>query len=213
MQRDPFVILGVDESVTQNELYEAYKEKRNAYQEKRFAKGEEGAEACRKLQEVEEAYDEASQRLRSRYDVSNAGDLGRVEEAIKAGRLEEAQSLLDGDPNRSGKWHYLQSIVFYKKGWMNESLKQLEFACDLEPDNVKYKESKEKLEKKIAADSNPNKRGYYADDSDGTQRSYSGPAGNGSQPTRGCTPCDCCTGLMCTDCCCECMGGDCISCC
>ena len=29
----------------------------------------------------------------------------------------------------------------------------------------------------------------------------------------GCTACDICNGLICADCCCECMGGDLISCC
>ena len=29
----------------------------------------------------------------------------------------------------------------------------------------------------------------------------------------GCTACDVCNGLICADCCCECMGGDLISCC
>ena len=29
----------------------------------------------------------------------------------------------------------------------------------------------------------------------------------------GCSTCDICNGLICADCCCECMGGDLISCC
>ena len=31
--------------------------------------------------------------------------------------------------------------------------------------------------------------------------------------TNGCNGCDMCSGLICADCCCECMGGDLISCC
>lgn len=31
--------------------------------------------------------------------------------------------------------------------------------------------------------------------------------------TGGCSACDMCSGLICADCCCECMGGDLINCC
>ena len=37
---------------------------------------------------------------------------------------------------------------------------------------------------------------------------YNMSGGNG-----GCSTCDICQGLICADCCCECMGGDLISCC
>ena len=47
---------------------------------------------------------------------------------IKSGELTEAQQKLDDIPVHDGEWHYLQSIVFYKKNWFLESKKQLEYA-------------------------------------------------------------------------------------
>ena len=66
MQKDPFVVLGVSENVTQDELYRAYKEKRALYEDKRFEPGEVGADACAMLEEIETAYNDARDILRSR---------------------------------------------------------------------------------------------------------------------------------------------------
>lgn len=213
MSKNPFIILGVNENVTQNELFDAYKNLRNDYSNKRFEPGETGAEACKKLEEIEDAYREAKDILLSRYDISNYGDeLIRVEDAIKKGDLDEAQSLLDKEQNRTAKWHYLQSVIFYRKNWYNDSLKQLEFACSMDPDNAKYKEAKEALLVHMNANSQSQKASYYNGQRRDGQRSYTNvpPTDAGM---RGCTPCDCCSSLICADCCCECAGGDLISCC
>ena len=46
----------------------------------------------------------------------------------------------------------MQSVVFYRKNWINESKKQLEIAIQLEPDNDKYKEAYKKLNDKLNYD-------------------------------------------------------------
>lgn len=212
MQYNPFQILGVSENVTQNELYDAYKALKREYSDKRFAPGAEGAEAAAKLQEIEEAYAAANDILRSSYTVSSAGGNTSVEEAIKAGRMDEAQNLLDADSNRNARWHYLQSIVFFKKGWMSDSLKQLEFACNMDPSNADYREAKEKLIQRMRANSGNNDTSFYGERKESQGRTYT----TGTDPNtmaRGCTPCDCCSSLICADCCCECCGGDLIACC
>ena len=81
------------------------------------------------------------------------GSFARVEELIKAGDIAEAQRVLDAFNERGGRWHYLQSVVFYRKNWINESKKQLEIAIQLEPDNQKYKDTYKKLNEKINYDS------------------------------------------------------------
>lgn len=211
MANNPFTVLGVNESVTQNELFDAYRELRNKYSNLRFSPGQEGADACKRLQEIEEAYNEASDMLRTRYDISYSGDLGKVEEAIRAGRMNEAQEMLDADHNRTAKWHYLQSVIFYKKGWMSDSLKQLEFACNMEPGNTEYRTAYEKLTEKMRANSGHSDTSFYGGKKESERTYEHGPR----QDTmgRGCTPCDCCSSLICADCCCECCGADLISCC
>lgn len=211
MQKNPFVILGVDEkTVTQNELFEVYKELRDKYSKLRFAQGEEGADACRKLDEIEAAYAEATEILRSRYDISTYGDsLKNVEDAIKENNLEKAQDLLDAKQTRSARWHYLQSVIFYRKKWYGDALKQLDFACQMEPDNTKYTDARTALINQIQSDTS--KRSFYSQTDNGEDRSYRNMPPQGE--VRGCTPCNCCSSLICADCCCECMGGDLITCC
>ncbi|MDD4316117.1 MAG: hypothetical protein PHC84_03025 [Clostridia bacterium] len=208
MPKNPFITLGISENVTQNELYDTYKELRERYSKQRFAPGDEGAEACIRLEEVEAAYAEATEVLRSRYEISNFGDeLSRVEDAIKENNLEKAQGFLDAELNRTAKWHYLQSVIFFRRGWNTDAYKQLEFACSMEPQNPKYAEAKEALFAKMTEgrQNSYNPRGE-------NERSYRNTPPQGGA-ARGCTPCDCCSSLICADCCCECAGGDLISCC
>ena len=67
MQKDPFIILGISENATQNELYEAYRKARNKYIDKRFAPGSEGTEACEMLDSIEAAYREADEIIKNTY--------------------------------------------------------------------------------------------------------------------------------------------------
>lgn len=211
MAKNPFVILGVDENCTQDELYSAYKEKRNKYSDMRFEPGEVGEEACIKLQEIEDAYNEANDIIASRYQISYTGDdLSDVDRAIKAGKLDEAQSILDSCANRTARWHYLQSAVFFRKNWVSDAYKQLEFACQMEPDNEQYKEAKRSMETHIKANTTAQGNSFYNEDNR-EERTYSNM--NANPHVRGCNVCDCCSSLICADCCCECMGGDLISCC
>lgn len=226
MQKDPFVTLGVSETVTQNELYEAYKAARSQWESKRFEPGETGAEACEKLDEIEEAYRSANEILQSRYYVTTVSDkLEEADNLIKSRRYDEAQSVLDGITEKTAEWHFLQSIILYSKRRSPEAVEQLRLAVQMEPGNAKYTSALKQMEAKMHINANAD-GGAGAGRSDGYQRSgvynYRDDGGSGRSYSddesfrrggRGMTPCDCCTSLICADCCCECMGGDLISCC
>ena len=68
---------------------------------------------------------------------------------IKENKIAEAQDKLDNITERNAEWHYLQSVIFYKKNWINESKKQLEIAISIEPNNQKYANDYAKLKQKI----------------------------------------------------------------
>lgn len=212
MQKDPFVRLGVTDSVTQNELYEAYKKERSKWESKRFAPGEEGEEACEKLDEIESAYREADEILRSRYYVSEEPDdtLKTVDEHLKCGRYAEAERLLDDYDDHNAEWHFLYSIVCHAKKNESEALEHLRQAVNLEPTNMQYADALKKLQDYVNVRNNRTYRNNYNPYADmGNGRSYR----DDVRPSRSVTPCDCCTSLLCADCCCECMGGDLITCC
>ena len=102
------------------------------------------------LTRLDAAYNDLMSELSEDQNAANGGaSFDRVEELIRTGDIQEAQRVLDQFNERSGRWHYLQSVVFYKKSWMNESKKQLEIAMQLEPDNQKYKDAYRKLSERI----------------------------------------------------------------
>ncbi len=213
MPKNPFLILGIDENCTQNELYDRYKELRGIYSNQRFEMGEKGEEACRKLDELEQAYADAKEIMSNRFEVKdNPNDLSQVETAMKNGNLDEAQRILDNCQSRSAHWHYLQSAVFYKKSFYVDSLKQLEYACAKDPTNIKYQEAKKVIEDKLKANDANRQQGsfYNGNNAHGEQgRTYR----NMPPQQQGMDVCNCCSTLICADCCCECCGGDLISCC
>ena len=110
--------------------------------------------------------------------------------ALQNGDINKAQEMLDNLTPRTAEWHYLQSIVFYKKNWFLESKKQLEFALSLDPQNMKYKNSLEKLNKILASNAVPPEQ----------MRTTSALAGNGT-----CTG-SCCGDVCLANLCCECCG-------
>lgn len=150
MKKSNLELLGLSEGATEEEIKEAYARLRAKYLEDRFKDGEEGNEAARMLTKLDTAYNELMSELTEDQTAAEGGtSFDRVEELIRSGDIQEAQRVLDSFNERSARWHYLQSVVFYKKNWMNESKKQLEIAMQLEPDNDKYKEAYRKLSDRI----------------------------------------------------------------
>jgi len=219
MPNNPFVVLGISENATQEEILNAYKAKREYYQNHVFDDGEQGAEAARMINVVDQAYQDAMEISMNRASVDGEGDsiFNRVKEAIKSKNTDGAQALLDNMTTRNAEWHYYQSIVFYEKSWLSDSKKQLEIALQMEPSNSKYQRALDNLTKKIDG-TNPYKQNKdsYSDQMNGgaysqqarTQRTYDQHQADVEEGM-----CRACQALWCADCCCECMGGDLIRCC
>ena len=147
--REYYEILGLDEAATLDDVEKAYIKLKNKYSEERFMEGERGNEAAKNLTKVETAYRELKSYLTEKTE-SGTNDYSKVEELIRSGAYNDAQAELDNIPDRDAEWHYLQSVVFYKKNWINESKKQLEIAKSMDPENEKYKTAYNKLLEKIS---------------------------------------------------------------
>lgn len=145
-------LLGLKQGAAKEEITAAYNELRAKYLEERFLDGEAGNNAAKMLTKIETAYSELMREFEETAADFGEGGFTRVEELIRANDLTEAQRVLDSFNERGAQWHYLQSVVFYKKNWINESKKQLEIAIQLEPNNDKYKETYKKLNDKINSD-------------------------------------------------------------
>ena len=214
MNKRNLELLGLSEGATLQQVEEAYAALRAQLLEDRFLDGEAGNEAAKKLTKVQVAYDELLNEF-AELDRKEGGEtegegtaFSKVEELIKAGDLNEAQRQLDLFNERGAQWHYLQSVVFYRKNWVNESKKQLEIAMRLDGENPKYKEAYEKLKDKIAYDADKAQGGAP---SGGGQSAYRGQDMNtasdnqmGGSFCASCAECcalNACLNCLCSGCC------------
>ena len=141
-----YEILQVSENATDEEIKEAYRALKAKYNEERWQEGEIGNNAARMLEKIDAAYEEiVRERREKRRNEEGKNAYDEVADLIRAGNLAEAQAKLDAFNERGAEWHYLQSVVFYKKNWINESKKQLEIAIQLDGANAKYRDAYEKL--------------------------------------------------------------------
>lgn len=145
--KDPYEVLGMSADSAPDALRARYEELKARYGEQRFEDGEVGNEGARLLSELETNWAQIEQDIKNKENrKAYGGDYGLIEKLIKGGSYDEAQSVLDSVTNRDGKWHYYQSIIFYKRDWLSESRAQLTLAIQLEPDNQKYRDSLKKLD-------------------------------------------------------------------
>ncbi len=200
--RNPYEVLGVSENATDEEIKKAYRELVKKYHPDKYAGNPLSELAAEKMKEINEAYDAITKNGGAKHSyggTSSGGSYGndaaiyaRVRQMLNAGAVAEAENLLNGISVRGAEWHYLMGVVSLKKGWYDMANQHFTRAVTLDPNNLEYRNAKNNM--------NMQSGGYRQ-------------MGNQGGYQAGCTPCDMCTGLMCTDCCCECMGGDFIRCC
>lgn len=206
--RDPYDVLGLPIGSSPEELKSRYEELKRKYSEERFAEGEAGNEAARNLNELESAWQLIKQDIR-RAETASAfgGEYGRVENAINGRDYDGAQRALDEIANHDAKWHYYQSIIFYKRDWLSESRAQLVIAIQMDPDNMKYHEALRKMDAVMGnGNANPNNMGNQQGNYQQGQQQYYGettPEQQAAQDANACANCILCYCL--TESCCNCM--------
>ena len=123
----------------------------------------------------------------------SGGELyARVRALINQNQILEAERLLNTVPpaEQNAEWNFLMGCVMLKRGYYLDAQRLFDRACAMDPRNDEYRYARERLQQQAA--------------------SY----GGGYRTTStSASCCDVCSGLMCADCCCECMGGDLIRCC
>lgn len=124
MSKKDYELLGVPEDISDEELAARYEELKKKYSEERFLEGEAGNEAARMLNRIDVAYNAIVTERGERHAADDMGaSYAKVDAYLREGKINEAQAVLDEFNERSAEWHYLQSAVFYKKNWVNESKK------------------------------------------------------------------------------------------
>ena len=199
--KDPYQILGVNKNATEEEIKTAYRELARKYHPDNYVDNPLSDLADEKMKEINDAYDEIinmrkggkKQNSSSGYNSQNS-DFPEIRSLINGGRLEQAQELLDGVPvsNRNAEWYFLNGTVLYRRGWFDQAYTSFATATRMDPSNVEYRNAFINAQRQTGRQYSP-------------YRTY----GN----CGGMDACDCCSNLICADCCCECMGGDLIPCC
>ena len=215
---DPYQVLGVDPSASDDEVRNAYRDLARKYHPDKYTDNPLSELAEEKMKEINEAYDQIKKMRASgssgsyggssyggsSYSGSSSGGYGqssgsgyggvgvygRIRQYIAMGNLAQAEQMLRSVPEKTAEWYFLYGAICSRKGWYDEALRNFRTASEMDPSNGEYRQAVERME------------------SGGMYRS----AGTGGALTN-MSPCDCCSSLICADCCCECMGGDLIPCC
>lgn len=207
--KDPYTILGISPSASDEEVKKAYRNLARKYHPDAYADNPLSDLAQEKMQEINQAYDQIMESRKSggsgysrSYGGSSSGGSSQysdIRNMISSGRYEDAQEILDGVPldRRDAEWYFLNGSVLYKRGWFDNAFTSFATACRMDPSNQEYRQALNHVQRQ---------RGGF--NNYGGYRGASYGNGNGE-----CTSCDICQGLICADCCCECMGGDLIRCC
>ena len=204
---DPYKVLGVSSNATDDEIKKAYRELARKYHPDKYRDSDLADLASEKMKEINAAYEEI-QRLRA--SGSSSGNYGggyssygsdsssnpkyaQIRRMISSGHLLEAERILNETPSaqRDAEWNFLIGCIYLRRGHYVDAQRHFDIACSQDPYNREYAAAKQELARRA--------------------NGYGG--GYDTMGGGGCSGCDVCQGLLCADCCCECLGGDLIRCC
>lgn len=158
---DPYAVLGVSSSASDEEIKRAYRDLVKKYHPDNYANNPLADLAEAKMKEVNEAYD-AVVKMRTQGGYQSAGSsyggnsysggqstggrysdpmLLQVRQLIAQNNLAEAERILRSSRTNSAEWYYLMGSVAYRRGWMDDARQNFWTACSMDPSNLEYRQA------------------------------------------------------------------------
>jgi len=185
---------------SKEEIRNAYRELVKKYHPDKYRNNPLADLAQEKLKEINEAYDylmnqpapHGNGNFYERQDYRQDSDeFSKIRELIRTGNWETAYALLQNQDRTRSDWYFLNGIIALNRGWYQEALDFIQTAIKMDPGNPEY----------LSVWNNMQQTNYRYQAAS-RQRGYNND-----------NLCQLCTCLYCSDCCCECFGGDIIECC
>lgn len=157
--RDPYQVLGVPSTATDEEVKKAYRDLARKYHPDNYHDNPLADLAQERMKEINEAYETVqSQRKAARsggysaggqsygqgygqsygYQSGYASRYQRVRMAISQGDLNLAEELLNAQSDHDAEWNFLKGAVCYRRGWLDEARQYYQTAVQMDPDNAEY---------------------------------------------------------------------------
>ena len=156
---DPYEILNVPSTATDEEVKKAYRDLARKYHPDNYHDNPLADLAQEKMKEINAAYD-AIQKERSgrsaggyaqqqsyggyQHQQQKAGTdpaFQRVRMAINRNDLGMAEQLLSQIGDHSGEWNYLMGTICYRRGWVDEARRYFQTACQMDPGDPEYRQT------------------------------------------------------------------------
>ena len=154
--RDPYQVLGVPSTATDEEVKKAYRDLARKYHPYNYHDNPLADLAQERMKEINEAYEAVqSQRKAARAGGYSGGYGGyqagyqtgyqsggsryqRIRMAISQGNLNLAEELLNAMTDHDAEWSFLKGAICYRRGWLDEARRYYQNAVNMDPDNQEY---------------------------------------------------------------------------
>ena len=161
---DPYKVLNIPSTATDEEVKKAYRELARKYHPDNYHDNPLADLAQEKMKEINEAYD-TIQRQRQGRGTGSSGGYGysqqqsaygyqqrqqtysgnsafqRIRMAINRNDLAMAEQLLSQIQDHNGEWNYLKGTICYRRGWVDEARRYYQNACQMDPGNPEYRQA------------------------------------------------------------------------